>query len=252
VDDQGNNLPDIDGTQPQATQWVLARQAVLLGDDGSSTGFFLGEGVSTGTIWDRAVRNSRVDLAAWQLNDIRNQVTQFNSVPWLPDQRNILLSAAFFPRAERQPPSMYRQDHALTVPALAGACSEFAIEWTWDDDTYWTNGSTNDYVVVPTDRPKPWFSMFDADRGSDLLRTWLGAMGNSQLPADNIEFFDGTLDGGRRKIYTAAFGYDKYLTPWPSALRITMRLHDVARGESPRLREGRVFQFVVDLPKRNP
>ena len=61
-------------------------------------------------------------------------------------------------------------------------------------------------------------------------------------------------------VYTAVFGFNGRtpatpdvngrmilrddFTPWPSALRITMRLHDPKLN----IASGRTFQFVVDLP----
>lgn len=83
-----------------------------------------------------------------------------------------------------------------------------------------------------------------------------------------------TLAGKRIKqagafaVYEAIFGYNQDLpldvngsvwaeptvatssvayTPWPAAIRITMRLHDAEN----RLEAGRVVQFVIDLPERN-
>ena len=71
---------------------------------------------------------------------------------------------------------------------------------------------------------------------------------------------------GPIKIYTAVFGFngdkpvfqtmsmqangtsairDDY-TPWPTALRITMQLHDPEK----RIEEGKTLQLIVELPKR--
>jgi hypothetical protein len=47
-------------------------------------------------------------------------------------------------------------------------------------------------------------------------------------------------------VYQAVFGYDKKLTPWPSALRITMTVHDPRN----RIQQGREVQFILNLPKR--
>lgn len=63
------------------------------------------------------------------------------------------------------------------------------------------------------------------------------------------------------RMYEAIFGFNQNrglaangapdyslgYTPWPSAIRITMTLHD-ARAK---IEKGRTFQFVVELPKRN-
>ncbi|MDA0802440.1 MAG: hypothetical protein O2819_01595 [Planctomycetota bacterium] len=37
-----------------------------------------------------------------------------------------------YPRAEKVAPSMDRQDQMLVAPMLAGNCSSFSVDWTWD------------------------------------------------------------------------------------------------------------------------
>ena len=69
------------------------------------------------------------------------------------------------------------------------------------------------------------------------------------------------MSTGGIDIYEAIFGYnqdtpidpatglpdvDLAYTPWPSAIRITMTLHDTAT----RLEAGREIQFVINLPRR--
>jgi len=63
---------------------------------------------------------------------------------------------------------------------------------------------------------------------------------NNEHPTETVTVTDST---GFTSTHTVL--RDDY-TPWPSALRFTMRLHD-AGGK---LVEGRPYQFVVDLPRR--
>ena len=101
-----------------ARQWLLARQVVLLADDGLSTDFYLSSfgANSVATIGDPLIRNSRRDIAASQLNDIRAFVLDSDGDGavdlWLT-QRLTIGSAVFYPRAERVAPSMDRLDHPL-------------------------------------------------------------------------------------------------------------------------------------------
>ncbi len=83
---------------------------------------------------------------------------------------------------------------------------------------------------------------------------------------DTLNTFAGEriMDAGASAVYEAIFGYNQNLpldvhgapwinssvtvayTPWPTAIRITMTLHDADN----RLEIGRVIQFVIDLPRR--
>ncbi len=274
----------IDATQPPARQWLLARQAVVLADDGGEEVVFLGNNRSAFTVWDDVVRNGRVDAAAEQLNDIRSLVTialvanMPQPRPWwdsmfaddngIGDQRSVIASAVFYPRAERVAPGMHRVDQALTNNALAGACSSFIIDWTYADGV--GNVDLDDDgipefagALVDPAGEQPWFGLRDPQRGVDTFRSWQGPPSNSTIFADNIEppsFSTSGID-----VYEAIFGYNQdspldpntalpwdtaatgvAYTPWPSAIRITMTLHDTAT----RLEAGREIQFVINLPRR--
>jgi len=190
----------VDATQPPARRWLLARQSVILADDGGSPNVFLftlQEGGFRSTAWidDAVIVNGRVDAAASRLDDIRRAVLDSDGDgvvdPW-PRQRETIASALFYPRAERTAPGPHRVDQALTNHVLAAGCSSLAIEWTWP---------ASDRAAE-----QPWFGLDET--GPEAI-----------------------------------FGYDTALTPWPTAIRFTMTLHD-ARGV---LESGRVFQFVVYL-----
>ena len=284
----GASLGDVDGTQPLASQWLLARQSVFLADDGGGTEVYLintGGINSTSAIWDLAIRNSRLDIAASQLNDIRSDVVGDGTVPWIPDQRNVIGGDyLFYPRAERVAPSMDRIDHSLTANVLAGACSSFIVEWTYSNGV---GEVRNDFGNViwegfqsSPEREQPWFGL-DADLDGDGIPErgahfysddtgqgawWDGA--ETILPVDTMpnnleQFFE--IIPGQLKVYEAIFGYNRTTpldpdtgqpwvpdsspnayTPWPSSIRITMFLHDPAT----KLEFGREIQFVINLPSR--
>ncbi len=276
---QGQIAP-IDATQPVAPQWLLTRHAVLLADDDGDPAasfrkvVFLNENRSAYTIADAVVRNGRVDAAATQLNDIRNLVTNFGGNNWLIQRDIISSDLLFYPRAERVAPGMHRVDQALTNNVLAGACSSFIVEWTYSNgvgevldglgNTLW-NG-----VQIAAGREQPWFGL-DADLDGDGIlergvhfysdETWWDGA-ETILPINtmpnNLEEL--VIDTPDLQVYEAFFGYNRDrpldgfgnpvqslgYTPWPSAIRITMVLHDPAT----KLEVGREVQFVINLPKR--
>jgi hypothetical protein len=127
-------------------------------------------------------------------------------------------------------------------------------------------------VIITSDGEQPWFGMTDAARGvfryATLPTTGAGPLraASTIMPPgafpNNIESQSpaGPFNNANVQDYWALFGYnqdrplnalgvphvDMGYTPWPSAIRITMVLHDPAG----RLEGGREFQFVIDLPKR--
>lgn len=208
----------------------------------------------------------------------------FEARPWLDpaysagDQRSLIRGQMFYPRAERVAPSAHRVDQALTNHVIAGACSSFTVDWTYADRTGdATNSIGTNYRGAWIDRgaEQPWFGL-DAQgppsdsRGVRTFGNWVASIPAQFRPqtifADAIEKL---TTGGSEIIYEAYFGYnrdapflnaaglpdslygapdvDAGYTPWPTAIRITMRLHDV----SGRLEAGRVVQFVIDLPRRD-
>ncbi|MHC4127921.1 MAG: prepilin-type N-terminal cleavage/methylation domain-containing protein [Planctomycetota bacterium] len=281
----------VDATQPPARRWLLARQAVVLADDGGSPAVFLfrlrrGGFRSTASIGDGVVRNGRVDAAAGGLNDIR---AAFGGTagggpldPWL-DQRSAIAGLLFYPRAQRVAPGPHRVDQALTSQVLAGACSSLVIDWTWSDgvgDVDNAAGRRFRGLGVSADGPHPWFGLDPVGppgrgRGVRTLAQYVAGLEPDVRPQTirpgTIEQLANTLttDAGRAiqqtgaVVYEAIFGCNHHApldpaagtpwpggpdaqiayTPWPSALRITMTLHDAAG----RLDAGREVQFVVHL-----
>jgi len=299
---------------PIAPQWTLARQNILLADDGGGTDVYLGQGASTASIWDLAIRDGRIppgigsftrgiDGAASQLNDIR-EIVKWDSTLSLPrpwsEQRAGMQSAAYFPRSERGASSMTRSDHALTVHTIGTGVSDFMIDWTYDNGTGFatytdpTTNITTTYrgIMIASAGEKPWFGLPDDElppaearnvwslsHGDGLTFPWLAAPEGPIDPfsIEGLTVSDPVLGTSDAILvsYSATFGYNEtrplddrpvmgnttfgmpwytapnidspdMYTPWPSALRITMRLHDPGN----RLTAGRAVQFVVNLPKR--
>ena len=285
----------IDATQPVAPQWLIARHAVLLADDGGDKVVFLNNNRSAYTIADAVVRNGRVDAAATQLNDIRREITLDSfggSRPWFNpafgegDQRSVISNAVlFYPRAERVAPGMHRVDQALTNNVLASACSSFIVEWTYSNGVGFALNPLdppNPYegVRITEGREQPWFGL-DADLDGDGILErgvhfysddasqgawWDGAetiLPINTMPNNLEQFF--VVKPDQLEVYEAFFGYNRDTpldpttgepwdtaatgvgyTPWPSAIRITMVLHDPAT----KLEVGREVQFVINLPNR--
>lgn len=191
----------------------------------------------------------------------------------------------YYPRAEREAPGVHRVDQALTNTVLGSACSSIRIEWTWADGTGTARDVLGD--VVPegqgfdlhfaldpgTVAEQPWFGLRDDDRGvAPYANTdYAGALG--YVFADTVKpvgempnaierqwSFDGIA------VYEAIFGYnqdrpfgpyhadgatafvDSDFTPWPTAIRVTLTLHDV----DTKLEGGRDVQFVIELPQHRP
>ena len=296
------------GTQPEARDWTLARQAILLADDGGDLRRFhkatdttpttygnnsavsLFEQTNLETVITDAnllpsynVINSRVDVAATNLNDIRKILAPVGSTTW----RQRIINGFFGPfagygqlagyvRSEKIAPSMNRQDVMLTTPTLATNCSSFMVDWTWTPEvigyvpnpqipTQWFGFPDSQFPVVP---PATWN---DERRGvktltEDPTTTTLPLVPSVIEGVNPIIYPLGPT--GPIKIYTAVFGFngdktdfqiidptrllgftvddrDDY-TPWPTALRITMQLHDPEK----RIEEGKTLQLIVELPKR--
>jgi len=287
----------VNGTQPPAPRWILARQRVLLADEGRSPFYYRanvlnppgsaqaawGPPNSTTGIWPNSLPNtfnrylasSRVDVAATTLADIRRLV-QFETT-W-PLRRGVMLDALVFPRAEAatQPitvseaplisdANLYRLESMLTSPTLAVGCSEFIVEWTYGDGagrTVRPDGSPFVGMQINPAAEQPWFGLADARRAVFPLSLGTTAWDWGTIPPTifpaNIE--TGSTLPGNIDVYDAVFGYNRTIgfndagqpdvdlgfTPWPTALRITMTLHDQRGG----LERGRQFQFVLPLPSR--
>ncbi|MGI9013008.1 MAG: PulJ/GspJ family protein [Phycisphaerales bacterium] len=281
----------VDGfSQPAASQWTFARQNVLLGDDGGGTGTYLFQGVSTGSIWDFNIQASRADVAASQLNDIRNFVQQPGN-GWQEMQFEMVRSM-FYPNAERTARSFQRADFAATTSVLGSAVSDIMIDWTYGPETGIVADPLNPGgfyggVRIPRAGEKPWFGMPDDDGGIITSSAFLEPRGVAMLgdevtwDVDNAgpifpvdieslvaDYYNSAPNDELDISYFATFGYNRNTplnpetaqpwdvsgnpsgvtpyTPWPTAIRITLRVHD-AGG---RLPQGRVVQFIVNLPQR--
>ncbi|MHC4130048.1 MAG: hypothetical protein ACYSUR_18220, partial [Planctomycetota bacterium] len=293
------NDGSIDATQPPASRWLLARHAVVLAGDGGYPESYL-EGIPGGNTrtvnWiDHAVvLGGRVDAAESELNDVRADVLDANGNTFLDDswhaQRSAITGYLFYPRAERIAPGTHRVDQALTNHVIAGACSSFIIEWTYERGAGEATDAAGtklrgfwDPVAFPYVRQEqPWFGLDEAgdpaigrgvrtydeywndldpatERPETILPDNVEPSGSLQTPtAADIEA-TGSI------VYEAVFGYNQdrpldptgnqwvfdpaneqvAYTPWPSAIRITMVLHD----SETKLEAGRQIQFVIDLPR---
>lgn len=312
------------GTQPEAREWTLGRQAVLLADDGGSRTLFQQQTPTYGpnsavslfnqtalhqTLGDGALTpnadivNARVDVTSMNLDDLRRTIAPVGNANWRQRAINGFFGspAAFgqvggYIRSEKRSPSMHRADVMLTSPTLASNCSSFMIDWTWAPRTGRTNVAMPGGLSVtfpgftPSDlMPTQWFgfpdsqvpsSQPDARRGvmtlTEYRDTFVDAGGNplyvhlpilpeaiegvlSTLPAPVTQPFGASVP---ITIYTAVFGFNgdtpfymnlaggpianQDYTPWPTALRVTMTLHDPEK----RLEQGRTLQLIVELPKR--
>lgn len=252
------------GTQPEARDWTLARQAVLLADDGNIKTLFQ-SGATYGpnsavSLFNQAnlytplsdaalfpnpdILNSRVDVAASNLDDIRRILAPVNNANW----RTRIINGFFGPfggygqlggyvRSEKRAPSMDRQDVMLTTPTLASNCSGFMVDWTWANGVGATVVPTVPATYLDGFRPSglfpiPWFGFpdtlvanADEQRGvttlTDYQRDYV-AGGNSLFVSAPIvptaiegAFGSGVIPVARPfgagvpiSIYTAVFGFN--------------------------------------------
>jgi len=273
---QPSNVGVISVTQPPATKWLLARQAVILASDDTNPNSFLyvaGEGNrSAPDIFHHVIVNGRVDAAAFELDAMRRWVLDEDD--WM-DQRGIISDALFYPRVERKAPSMHRVDQALTNNVLALACSSFAVDWTWTDGV----GRDEDPPGViehwgVRQLPRRQLAWFGLDpsvppvvtsfaRYQELNNFDAGTIDKEVI--EPVTFTQATQDigGSGIVVYEAIFGFNQDMsldpatgspwdlttgsavyTPWPTSIRITMTLHDADL----RLESGREVQFVINLP----
>jgi len=191
----------------------------------------------------------------------------------------------FYPRAERYAPSMFRVDQALTSSVMGSACSQVIIDWTYREGLGETVRSTDGELVggyQPFDidetrgSRQPWFGMSDdvyvavgdpaGQRGVQPYGYPYGANAPFQRArtvfASNVERIANPPANVPVQTYEAFFGYNQDVavnatnndlpdqtlgfTPWPAALRITLRLHDPSLA----IEGGREVQFIIDLPER--
>lgn len=295
-------LPPID-----ARGWLLARQAVILADDGSDASggndpteyldqtttaysiFLLDEDLGE-TVFP--IMQGRVDGAVTQMNDVRRQIlfdSSGNARTWFEQQDRILGETPFtlgglvyHPRGERIAPGMGRVDQALTAHVMGTACSSVKIEWTYDrgvgqivDRNGFITSDVNGNPLTGFDydgtEPRPWFGLPDygadgnPDPGEDVIL--FADLENFAIQYDVPAIFPRNVErtfnypAAGLRFYEAVFGYNQGqaidrtvgrptenmgFTPWPSALRITLTLHD---GDT-KLEAGETIQFIVNLPDR--
>ncbi len=271
-------------------------------------------------------------------------ILEGNAVPGLVTQRHLIKTLLAWPRVERSSPGPSRFDQTLTNQVFGSACSDFIVEWTWDDNV----GETRAWKRVdpyrsPSRRERVTWHGFrydatdpnlqpdDANQlaGTDIKQTgehfWFG-MPDKRTPGDDADQWDRGVTSFRDyaasfpayagpqdtpedvypesakpdlagpalvnpaavdevvvpaafpgqepvREYWAIFGPnrrwpllkgrdvvlgntfsngrdglldpDPSYTPWPSALRFTMVLHDSETN----LEQGKLVQFVVELPK---
>ncbi len=293
------------GTQGLPNSWTLCRQAIVLGDDDQQAPnstrktVYMEKGVSSHTIfpWDPRidypvnngdytsphVLHGRVDIAATQLDDVRQSVLQIvegdeTERPWrnpnVLDQQELIASTMYWPRVETYPVTTDRYDQALMLSAIAQGCVSFQVEWTYDEGVGEVTGENwvsytgyqyDDALVQPW-----WGSSYRENDGTisfNTLKYWTENPEEGDVPAqlvnpDNIEPIFNIGEGplyapvptvqDEAAEYWAIFGYnghdplhpDWVYTPRPSALRITLRLQD----RENRLGAGWTYQFIVDLP----
>ena len=292
-------------TQPPATDWLLARQAILLASDDDpfdanpNTNTFLSTGFGPDFISNRSapsilhetIINGRVDAAAGELNAIRGALLADDDAPGDPGygfvdddwtvQRGMISTALFYPRVEREAPSMHRVDQALTNNVLANACSSFIVDWTWADGVGRISDSFGTVVhwgvrQFPS-HEQAWFGLDPfLMRGVATFTQYLqlGAVPDPETITDAVieptTETQATLDIMNTNpgilVYEAIFGFNQSTplnpatglpwipatgpaayTPWPTSVRITMTLHDADL----RLESGREVQFVINLPQRD-
>ena len=148
------------GSQPDATDWTLARQELLIADDqadvfGGASGYGNGDeryflGADASRVNSAATRaqewdlygllgpdaaTSRVDVVGTDLPRIQKSFDDYN--PGSPPQSGALgdLLFSYWPRAEKRPVTLRQTDAMTTKTPLVGNCSSFQVEWTWADGT---------------------------------------------------------------------------------------------------------------------
>ncbi len=244
-----------------------------------STAWISDDVIINGRVDAAAGRLSNFDRSG--MGEIRVQVTDDGHgtlTNWYPTQRDIIGGLVFYPRAERHAPSMSRVDQALTNHTLASACSSFTVDWTYGPGAGFGNALYPGVQVDPR-AEQPWFGIDpDNSRGVRTFENYVtvelgGANGALPVFPDNIERLSPELSDAGGEIanysttdvvvYEAIFGYNQArpldqnglpwgadapsaYTPFPTAIRVTMTLHDPAG----KLATGRVVQMVFDLPRR--
>ncbi len=139
--------------------------------------------------------------------DGTHAILEDTAVPGLATQRHLLKTLLAWPRVERSAPGPSRYDQSLTNQICGSACSDFIVEWTWDDNV----GETRAWQWVEPDRSisrrdrVTWhgFRYDSADSNFDPLggqlagtdvrqsgqQFWFG-MPDKRIPADAADKWD--------------------------------------------------------------
>ena len=315
-------IGSFNATQPDATDWTLARQELLIVDDKanvyggggdydnnderyylSSGGNRVNAAATRANEWDLHgllgpdAATSRVDVCSVDLARIQMSFEQYNATD--PPNSSALgnLLFGFWPRAEKWPTVLDQNDAMTTMSTLASNCSSFEVDWTWANGTGAETG-TNAFLrgvqydggFSPYDGDQyqrvstPWFGL-DSGAVANGVRTatnypgitYLPPMGSAAAGVDAtspnptalsvIESWN-TSDSLIHR-YTAVFGLNQHepfvrdgagnvafdfdgnpmyrtdYTPWPSALRISMVVHD----PDGTIEGGRRVEFTLPLPR---
>jgi type II secretory pathway pseudopilin PulG len=218
------------GTQPEPRKWVLCREAIMLGDDdddsagGTQKTVFMGRGQSAHTIfpWDPRVAtgdqfypqvlHGRVDIAASQIDDVRETLTRTLEEPtvvprgWrtagIADQMELIASLFRWPRVETVPPTEHRADQALMMASLATGCASFEIEWTYSpgtaDQPHPILGDTMQGFEPDPALPQPWWGHAEHESPDDAASPILFSTLGNNYPRDGsrdlLPFGDTTDD----------------------------------------------------------
>lgn len=296
-----------------ARRWLFARHAVMLADDGGgdlylnqvrgAPSVFYVDPELGATPW---VQTGRVDASSMQMNDLRRKLLYSDTGVWPPVVRPwrdptapfgqyelIRDQLIYYPRAERQAPSMNRVDQTLTNNVMLSAVSQVRIDWTWEEGVGAQRDAEGSIAVAPgldgilgtgddglltglrydrtVSEETRWFGMSDdvhllqeEKRGVQPYATF-GSWGWDAPTATTQTIFPGNVEefgpAAGVDVYTAIFGLNQSValdgignpdellgyTPWPTALRITLTVHD-PRGV---LENGREIQFIIPLPRHD-
>ena len=193
------------GSQGSPSEWTLCRQSILLGDDDQEgpadnrKKAYMRAGISSNSIfpWDPRIGGSyfyphinqgRVDIAATQLDDIRQSVLQEVESGGIPpnrewrygdseyDQQELIGSLFYWPRVEPYPPTAIRYDQALMLSALAEGCVSFKIEWTYDDgvgEAIDANYNFYNGYSYNQNSAQPWFGEATASESGDIGNSYV-------------------------------------------------------------------------------
>ena len=235
------SIAQMDVTQPPATDWLLARQAIVLADDADpipSTFLSdpLGDPNNSDTagnrlapsIWHPVIVNGRVDAAASELNNIRAKLL-YDALPtdglvdqtWIGQQGEVSRHL-FYPRAERIAPGMHRVDQALTNNVLASACSSFIVDWTYADGVGRVPNTNYRGVMRRLSHEQTWHGLPDPSRDVVTYRDTVGPAGafpptvlplniepDPPTPATLVIRDQNPTPGNSIGIYEAIFGFNQ-------------------------------------------